>query len=74
MGIGSHDAKFLGSLADIGTERGAYEYMTAEEKAAGNFEKINQFFDKSLFKIDKAPGIIVSLPEGNQVYCTVESE
>ena len=66
IGLGDgHDAAFLGTLADIGTERGQFEYMTNLEISTGKMEKLEVFFDNSIVKADKQPGITVTLPDNS---------
>jgi hypothetical protein len=51
IGLGEgHDAAFLGLLADIGTERGQFEYMTNQEISNRDLTKLTAFYEKSLFK------------------------
>lgn len=66
IGLGEeHDAAFLGMLADIGTERGKYEYVSKSELSKGDLSKVEKFYETSVIKEDKQPGIAYTLPDSS---------
>lgn len=72
IGLGNHDSALLGMMADIGTERGLYTYVKSEEfNTPLGEQKVNLHFDKSYEEIHVAPGLVVNLPGGKQIFCPV---
>jgi hypothetical protein len=44
IGLGDHEASLLGTLADIGTNRGLYYYVSSQNMSSEAESKINAFF------------------------------
>eukprot|EP00347_Sterkiella_histriomuscorum_P009291 403341768 len=69
IGIGmEHQSDQLGMMLDIGTQRGVYQYMQNPQDE----QVMTQFFKEGFREQNVEPGIIVSLPNDRQVYCSLK--
>lgn len=61
-------------MANIGTTPGLYEDISEDDVLSNKSQQgVNDFFEKAKFESVTREGVLLPLPNGQQVYCPVTS-